>query len=266
MTIESVQNSQIKEVLSLFSSKKRKKEKKSIVEGKSEITRFFKGEKRHILTVEKIFICSEVIHADFLTFLSEKTTNIVYVTKKVFSKISYRENSGGAVLVFSYSLQKSSNFTPNKNSRIVILDGLEKPGNIGAVSRTALAADFSAIFVCNFNGDIYNPNIIRASIGSIFMLPLFVMSLPECVDFCTLHNHSIFISHLNANNSCYSINFDTPLALVVGNEHVGVSEGWKNIKNATMFQIPMSNAIDSLNASIAFSIIAFETKRQLIKT
>ncbi len=176
--------------------------------------------------------------------------------------MAYRDSTEGIIAV-----TKSKNFSlqniifENKNPLILVAEGIEKPGNIGAILRTADAAKVDAVFIANPKSDLYNSNIIRSSIGCIFTNQIAVATSEEMIVFLKEKNINIFTTTLQNSNEYHKENYTKSAAIVVGTEATGVSEIWRenNIQN---INIPMQGKIDSMNVSVAAAIVIFEAKRQ----
>ena len=148
-----------------------------------------------------------------------------------------------------------------KNPLILIAEAPEKPGNIGAILRTADAAKVDAVFIANPKTDLYNPNIIRSSVGCVFTNQIATGSTSEIIDFLKKNNISIYAAALQASKPYHQIDFTQSTAIVVGTEATGLSEEWRESSTQNII-IPMSGEIDSMNVSVAAGILIFEAKRQ----
>ena len=189
-------------------------------------------------------------------------SNIVYKTNKiVFQKIACRENSQGIIAVAKSKLHLLKTLPLSINPLILVLESIEKPGNLGAILRTADAAKVDAVIICNQTIDIYNPNVIRASIGCLFTIPIAIASNEETLIFLKNKSIQIFATKINASKWYYNINFTYASAIVIGTEATGLSNFWLNNAHHQI-KIPMYGTIDSLNVSTSTAIIAFEAIRQ----
>lgn len=257
--ISSIHNAYIKDIIKLQEkSRERKKSGLFLVEGKREISLINKGgyEVETILFVPDFF-SETILNKNF----SEDVIKIE-ITKKIYKKIAYRDTTEGIIAVV-----KSKDFSLNQiqlkkeNPLILVLEAIEKPGNIGAMLRTADAANVDAVFIADAKTDIYNPNIIRSSIGCLFTNQIAIASSEEIIDYLKAKNINIYSATLQNSNDYYKEDFTKASAIVVGTEATGLTKIWRN--NATQnINIPMQGQIDSMNVSVACAIITFEAKRQ----
>ena len=187
---------------------------------------------------------------------------MIEVTKAVYEKIAHRETTEGVIAVAKtkdLSL-KNLNIT-TKTPLILVAEAPEKPGNIGALLRTADAANIDAVIIANPLTDLYNPNIIRSSVGGLFTVPIATGTSEEVIAYLKQHNIAIYSAILQESVDYDSIDFKNASALVVGTESTGLSPIWR-VASTTNIQIPMEGKIDSMNVSVAAGILIFEAKRQ----
>ena len=149
----------------------------------------------------------------------------------------------------------------NKNPLILIAEAPEKPGNIGALLRSADAANLDGFIIANPKTDLYNPNIIRSSVGCLFTNNIATGSTQEIIDFLAQQNIQLFSAILQESKPYHSQDFTKPTAIAVGTEATGLSEIWRT-QSTQNIHIPMQGAIDSMNVSVAAGILIFEAKRQ----
>lgn len=187
---------------------------------------------------------------------------IFELSQEVFNKIAYRNSTGGIVGVYktkSFELNALSKLQP---ALIVVLEAVEKPGNLGAVLRTCDAAKVDAVVVCDPLVDFFNPNVIRSSVGSIFTNTLISTSKEDFVDFCKKNQIQILATYLNdTTKNLYEIDLKLPSAIVFGTEATGLSEFWSANSHHNI-KIPMLGQVDSLNVSNAVAISVYEAIRQ----
>ncbi|TMM31131.1 RNA methyltransferase [Polaribacter aestuariivivens] len=257
--ITSIHNSYIKELQKLQEkSKERKKKKLFLIEGKREISLAIKAnyDFETILFVEEIITKKEVLD------LFNGKTNSIIISKEVYQKLAYRGSTEGIIAVVKakdFSLQNIKFQT--KNPLILIAESIEKPGNIGALLRTADAANLDAVFIANPKSDLYNANIIRSSIGCVFTNQIAIGTSEEIITFLQEKEISIYAATLQNSNEYYKENYIKPTAIVVGTEATGLSDIWRE-KATQNINIPMQGEIDSMNVSVSAAIILFEAKRQ----
>lgn len=260
--IESPQNSIIKKLFQMREkSRLRKQEGLFIIEGLKELQLALSSG----YEITDLYFCPNIISEKKLKSIYKNwfsTFNTISISKEVFQKLAYRSSTEGVV-----GVAKTKDFSINslnlktKNPLILIAEAPEKPGNIGAILRTADAANVDAILIANPKTDLYNPNIIRSSVGCIFTNTIGTGTTTEIIDFLKKHNISIYGAILQASVSYDTQDYTTPTAIVVGTEHNGLSKEWR-INTTQNIIIPMGGSIDSMNVSVAAGILIFEAKRQ----
>ena len=257
--IKSLQNPLIKDTLKLIEkSRERKKRKLFVIEGKREISLAIQGN----YNIETVFITENIFSDnDLLSSLGENVTQII-ITKEIYQKLAYRDSTEGILAVVNtkdFSL-KNIKFK-NNNPLILVMESIEKPGNIGAMLRTADAANIDAVFIADAKSDIFNPNIIRSSVGCVFTNQIAVSSSEEIINYLKDNNINIYAATLQNSNVYSTEDFTKASALVVGTEATGLTQLWRD--NATQnINIPMQGVIDSMNVSVAGAILLYEAKRQ----
>lgn len=190
-----------------------------------------------------------------------KPGEIIAVSSPVFEKIAYRSGVPNVVAVFKTKNTPSETLMLPKNPMVLVMESVEKPGNLGAMLRTADAAGVHAVFVCDPHTDIFNPNAIRASLGAIFTVPVVALSSQEALLFFRERNIEIYATWLEAARPLYECDLTKPLAFVLGAEATGISPFW--VENAAeRVIIPMTGKVDSLNVSASAAIVLFEAVRQ----
>ncbi len=260
--ISSLQNPVIKRLFQLQEkSRVRKKEGVFVVEGKREIELAVKGK----FEIEEMFFCEELCKAGELSILMQQLLSKPQVTKisaEVYNKIAYRGSTEGLMAVMrSKDLNISNLELLNKDLLILVAEASEKPGNIGALLRTADAARVDAVLIANPKTDIFNPNIIRSSVGCVFTTRIGTGTTSEIINFLKQKKVSIYSAALQASKNYHEVDFTTSSAIIVGTEATGLSREW--LENSTQnIIIPMQGEIDSMNVSVAAGILIFEAKRQ----
>lgn len=258
MDIESDKNSKIKDLVKLLDkSRNRKTQRKFIVEGIQE--NFFALQEK--FQPLEFFIQPQI----FLNSLKLPNNIKVYeVSQLVYNKIAYRKNTEGIVGVYKYKNQLMENINLPKNSFILIIESVEKPGNLGAICRTADAFGVDVVFICDEKTDIYNPNVIRSSVGSFFNIPIISEKKERVFEYLSKNNISVYATYMNE-KAIYiqEAELSKSCAILFGTEHSGISDFWKN-KIKQNILIPMRGKIDSLNVSNAVSIACYEVERQRI--
>ena len=253
--ITSVQNPFIKSLIQLQEKAKARKQSGSfLIEGMREIELAIKGN----YEIETILFLPELVSNNQITKL---TANPIEISKEVYQKLAYRDTTEGILAVAKTKSLQLSDLKLPENPLILVMEAIEKPGNIGAVLRTCDAAKIDAVIIANPKTDLYNPNIVRSSVGCLFTNQIATGSTEEVIDYLIQKNIKFYSATLQNSTSYHTQNYTLPTALVVGTEATGLSELWR--KKATQnIIIPMQGEIDSMNVSVAAAILIFEAKRQ----
>lgn len=237
--------------------RERRKQCLFMVEGKKEIQLALEAGYK----IGNLFYCEDIISSREIDQLGFQDKLIIPVALEVFEKIAVRESTGGMIAVAEQKTHSLDQIKLSANPLILVLESVEKPGNLGAVLRTADAAAVDAVIICDPQTDFYNPNVIRSSVGCVFTNQLAACSTEEAIDWLKHHHISIFCTYLQAAKPYHEVDYRKPSAIVMGTEATGLSDAW--VKNATTnIIIPMGGKIDSLNVSNATAIVAFEARRQ----
>ena len=260
-SISSIQNPLIKEIVQLQEkSRTRKKKGLFIIEGIREISLAIKGG----YELQNVLICEEIIPLDKVNqlFDFQHSIDIISISKEVYQKISHRKTTEGIIVIAKNREFRLTDLKLPAAPLILIAEAPEKPGNIGALLRTADAANLDAVIIANPKTDLFNPNIIRSSVGCIFTNNIATANTKNIIDFLNQKKISSYAATLNKNSIAYTdTNFIGSSAIIVGTESTGLSEEW--MINATKkIIIPMDGEIDSLNVSVSAAILIFEAKRQ----
>lgn len=256
--IESLQNPYIKSLIQLQEkSKIRKKTNTFLIEGIREIELALKGG----YELETLLFCTDIFLEDNLSKYNNKANTYIELSKEVYQKLAYRDTTEGIIAVAKSKSLQLNDLNLSKNPLILVAEGIEKPGNLGALLRTADAANIDAVIVANPKTDLYNPNVIRSSVGCLFTRQIATAKSEEVIDFLIKENISFYSATLQDSNLYYKENFKEATALVVGTEATGLTEIWRS-KSTKNIIIPMQGEIDSMNVSVAAAILLFEAKRQ----
>ncbi|RZT00377.1 TrmH family RNA methyltransferase [Aquimarina brevivitae] len=258
-TITSIQNPRIKFLASLQEkSRVRRKEQKFSVEGVREIMLAVQGG----YTLLELYYCDSILQQENLNFTSLEGAKLIAVSKEVYNKLAYRSSTEGVIGLFKSKDHDLSLLNINQDSPLyLIAQSIEKPGNIGALLRTADAANIDAVIIADPLTDIYNPNIIRSSVGCVFTNTIITETSENIITFLHKNKINIYGAALQASVDYHRIDYTQPSAIVVGTEATGLTDLW--LKNTTKnIKIPMQGKIDSMNVSVAAGILVFEAKRQ----
>ncbi|NCP51135.1 MAG: RNA methyltransferase [Flavobacteriales bacterium] len=265
--INSIQNPYIKQLVQLKDkARERKKSGLFLIEGEREIMLAVKGG----YALETILFNPEIMSAEQLNSLitnvrlSAVEVRIIEITQDVYQKLAYRDTTEGILAVAKSKTHGMSELKfSSKNPLILVAEAPEKPGNIGALLRTADAAHVDAVIIANPKTDLYNPNIIRSSVGCVFTNQIATGTTSEIIAFLKSNNIPIYCAALQASVHYTSPDFTKPTAIVVGTEATGLSDAWLEHSTQNII-IPMHGEIDSMNVSVAAGILIFEAKRQRI--
>lgn len=261
-SITSHQNSLIKQIVLLQEkSRERRKLKQFIIEGVREISLAIKGG----YEIKTILFCTDIISDKEFSNLKKSNnpeTEFIEITSEIYQKLAYRSSTEGVMAIANTKDLDILNLRLSiQNPLILIAEATEKPGNIGALLRTADAAKVDAVIIANPKTDLFNPNIIRSSVGGLFTNSVFTGSTSEIISFLKTNEINIYCAALQASVPHHTVDFCGASAIVVGTEDTGLSESW--LENSTQnIIIPMAGEIDSLNVSVAAGILIFEAKRQ----
>ncbi|MBO7468711.1 MAG: RNA methyltransferase [Bacteroidales bacterium] len=252
--ITSKSNPKIKNISKLEKASERREQNRILIEGRREIERAVACG----FEIDTLFICPEIARKD----VGITARSVEEVSLEVFEKIAYREGSDGLLAVAIPKYADLQAFKPKKkNPLIIVLETVEKPGNLGAVMRTADAAGVDAVIIADQRTDLYNPNAIRASVGCIFSVPLFACSSEECIKWLKANNITIYCTYLKASIDYLEADFKKASAIVMGTEATGISQQWVDAADQNII-IPMNGIADSLNVSVTTAIVTFEAIRQ----
>ncbi len=256
--ITSKTNPRIKNIVKLAKASERKQQNLFVVEGFREIDRAIASG----YTLKELFFCSELFHNKaWINSINTLSSFVAEVSSDVFARIAYREQSDGLLALFEPKNLTLENVKLNHNPLIIVLESVEKPGNLGAVLRTADAAAVDAVIVCDPRTDIYNPNTIRSSLGCVFSLHTVTANSSDTINWLRDNNIRILATSLEASIPYTQADFTSPTALIMGTEATGLSALWTNIADQKII-IPMRGIADSLNISVSTAIVVFEAIRQ----
>ena len=253
--ITSTQNPRIKHLLLLQQkSAQRRADGLFVVEGRREVEHCLSAGFR----MRTAFVCEEV---SSLPQLPMADVEVVPVARNVYERIAYRGGTEGIVAVVEARKMALSDLKLCDSPLIVVLESVEKPGNLGAVLRSADAAGADAVVVCDPLTDLYNPNLIRSAVGALFTVPCVACSTEECIAFLKAKGIKILTAQLQDSSLYYDTQMTGPTAIVMGTEATGLTEEWRQAADAHI-RIPMLGQLDSLNVSVSAAILLFEAVRQ----
>lgn len=250
--ITSASNSQIKELLQLKNKPAKRKERELFtIEGKRELELALECG----YSVESLFFCKEFISEEAVSKFH--IPKVVEVDSQLYSKIAYRGSSEGVVAVAKMKNHSISSLNLSSNPLLLVVEGVEKPGNIGAITRSADAFGVDAIIICEPETDIYNPNVIRSSVGGVFTNQIAIASKEEAFLWLTANHIQIVSAQLQDAVPYNTIDMSGAVALLFGNETRGVTKFWRERAHHRVV-IPMRGKLDSLNLSISVAIMCHQ--------
>ena len=253
--ISSLQNQKVKQLVLLQQkSSERRQSDLFVVEGLREL--------RHCVSkgyeIESLFFCPQLLTDQIDDLRAEQ---IYEVTPQVYEKIAYRGSTEGVMAVMRMKHLRLEDLQLREQPLIVVLESVEKPGNLGAVLRSADAAGADAVVVCDPLTDLYNPNLIRASIGALFTVPTVATDSASCIQFLKQRGIRILTAQLQDSELYYDTDMRCGTAIVMGTEATGLTNQWREAADAHI-RIPMCGRLDSLNVSVSAAILLFEAVRQ----
>lgn len=252
--ITSSQNKRIKELLKLAKPRERHKQGLIVIDGLRAIKEAVKAN----FIINEIFYCPEIAKSQWLNLKNFSTCELA---KNLFLKISYAENPDGYLAIAEPRQLGLDQVKLSDKPLILVLEALEKPGNLGAILRTAYAAKVDLIIINDPKTDIYNPNVVRASEGFIFDHQLVVADAKSTREFLKSHHIKTFATSLKARKNYVAADFKEACAIVFGAESSGLGAAWLKAADEQI-KIPMREDMDSLNVSVSAAIILFEAWRQ----
>ena len=255
--ITSTQNPKVKHLISLEKPRERRKQCLFVIEGTKEIRLAHEAGYK----IGNLFFCEELISVNEVQGLVGSAPLLIPVTREVFEKIAVREGSGGVVAVAEQKVHRLDMLHLSAPPLLLILEGVEKPGNLGAILRTADAAGVDAVIICDPQTDFYNANVIRSSVGCVFTTQIASADSAETIQWLKKNNIAIYCTYLQASEPYQNVDYKVPSAIVMGTEATGLSDIWVKNANSNII-IPMQGKIDSMNVSTAAAVVVFEARRQ----
>lgn len=281
MVITSVQNPRVKAVVALQQkSAERRRTGLFVVEGRREVEHCVEMG----LEVVEVFVCEELGGWSCDNVAANRTegmkgvkevegmrgvkvaevtrgVKVTEVTRGVYEKMAYRGGTEGVMAVVKSKERRLDELDLNENPLIVVVERVEKPGNLGAILRSADAAGADAVVVCDPLTDLWNPNLIRSSIGAVFTVPCMTCGSEECIEFLKAHGIQILTAQLQDSELYYDTDMRRGTAIVMGTEATGLTDVWREAADAHI-RIPMLGRLDSLNVSVSAAILLYEAVRQ----
>lgn len=255
--ITSLSNPKIKDVVALESSSRLRTERGLfVVEGVREVSRCIKGG----YSLFSIFYCPEIVALEEIPYEGEP--QIYELSAACYNKIAYRGGTEGVVALVKMGTPITlESLELGENPLVVVLESVEKPGNLGAVLRSADACGVDAVIICDPRTDLYNPNLIRASLGGLFSLNVVAASSQQTIKWLKKSGINIYTAQLQDSKLYYDADFCAATAIVLGTESDGLSQQWREVSDGKVL-IPMNGVVDSLNVSVSMAVLCYEALRQ----
>lgn len=265
MFISSLQNTRIKQLIKLRDRPERDKTGKFLIEGYREILRAVENG----YPLQTLFICPDLFLGSNEPALIDKAikmgAELIQCSEPVFRKISYRDRPDGLIAEAPQKHLTLGDLEKKLRSKkapfLVIAEAIEKPGNLGTILRSSDAVGLDGLIVCDRCTDIHNPNVVRASVGTLFTVPVVEAQGEETLQWLKQNQISILAATPSAKEEFTKVDMTGPLAIAIGTEQLGLSDLW--MKNADIqVRIPMRGMADSLNAAMATTLLLYEALRQ----
>lgn len=266
LLLTSLQNPRIKELVRLRDRSEREKTNQFLIEGYRELLRAIDSH----FPVEALFICEELFLGSneevLIGRLQTKGAQIFKCTKQVFEKISYRDRPDGLIGLAFKSHLTLADFdkclsTCTAPPFLVVAEAIEKPGNLGTILRSSDAVGLHGLIVCDRCTDIYNPNVVRASVGTLFTVPVAETKTEETLHWLKEKKIAIVAATPSAQKEFTDVDLSGPIAIAVGTEQLGLSKRWMEQADLQV-RIPMCGVADSLNVAMATTLLLYEALRQ----
>ena len=250
--LTSAQNPKFKRLVALREkSRLRRDEGVFVVEGRRELEHCVEAG----FEVETVFVCSDIYPGEV------RAPQVFELSKELYAKVAYREGTEGVMAIVRSRELRLEDLKLGPKPLVMVLEGVEKPGNLGAVLRSADAAGADAVIVCDPLTDLWNPNLIRASIGAVFTVPTVCCSSADAIAWLKARGIRILTAQLQDSSAYYDCDMTGPTAIVMGTEATGLTDPWRKAADAHVL-IPMLGRLDSLNVSVSAAILLYEAVRQ----
>lgn len=259
--ITSLQNPRIKEMIRLRDGRHRRKQGRILIDGLREIERAMGA---GIVPGELVYcprLCDDASAQRLLATTEEQGAELIEVSTQVFEKLAFGARAEGMVAVAPTPKTSLGDLSLDKNALVVVLEGVEKPGNVGAVLRSADASGAAAVIVADGRTDLFNPNAIRASLGTIFTVPVAEAPSEDTLAWLREQGFSVFAARVDGSVVYTEVHYTGASAIVLGNEADGLTDAWSG-EGVQAVRLPMLGVADSLNVSVTAAVILYEAVRQ----
>jgi len=260
--ITSVHNPYVKLAVRLRNHRQRQKEQLIIIDGARELSRAIAAG----VPLREIFVCPELCRSDearrLLEIMPANGGRRLEVTAAVFRRLAFGQRAEGIVGIAAIAPRRLEDLVLPANPLVAVLEGVEKPGNLGAVLRSADGAGVSALVVAQWRTDLFNPNVIRASLGTVFSLPVAAAAPDDALAWLRSRGFQILTARVEGSVSYTDVDYRQPTAIVLGSEAQGLTSLW-NGNDVRAIRVPMLGVADSLNVSAAAAVLFYEALRQI---
>lgn len=264
--LTSTQNPRIKHVIDLRERRTRDQSGLFLIEGYRELFRAVAGGCR----IESLYFCPELFLGEnensLIQRIADQKALLFQCGESVFRKMSYRDRPDGLIAVAKQQRQGLNELDQQLSKQkhapfLVVAEAIEKPGNLGTILRSSDAVGLDGLIVCDKCTDVYNPNVVRASVGTLFTVPVYETQGQQTIDWLREHQISIVAATPSAQMEYSQVDLTQPIAIAVGTEQLGLSDLW--MKQADIqVRIPMLGVADSLNVAMATTLLLYEALRQ----
>ncbi len=259
--ITSSQNPRLKDAIKLHSSRGRNRQTRIIIIGYRETARAVRAG----VQIKEVFLCPEYVagevKSELGSLLKDNAVSQFELTQTLFEKLTYGNRSDGVVSIADRPAVDLEQFPTNPEGMILIIQSLENPGNLGAIARSADGAGAGGIIVADALTDIFHPNVIRASMGTIFSVPIALTTSEKLQSWLATNQVTTFVANPEATAELFEVDLTGRCAVVFGNEATGVTDEWSS-SDYDALKLPMLGLADSLNVSVSASIFVYEALRQ----
>ena len=261
MKITSPANPRVKAAAKLRNSRERTAQHRFAINGLREIGRALDGG----VTIHEFFVCDDLCNDEaclpLLARLEKSGAARFDVPPSVYSVLAYGDRADGIIAIADIMPHDLDDLQLGDNPLIAVVEGVEKPGNLGAVLRSADGAGVSAVIVTDGGSDLYNPNVIRASMGTVFTLPVYVASTADALAWLRKHQLAMYAARVDGSADYSACDYTAACAIILGSESDGLSEAWRG-DEITPIRLPMHGVADSLNLSTTAAVLFYEARRQ----
>jgi RNA methyltransferase, TrmH family len=261
LTITSRQNPRVKEAARLRGGRERQRRGQFLIDGLREIERAVAAGVQCLEAFVREDASESRACEPVLALLEKSRAETFFVTRDVYAKLAFGERDDGVVVVAATSQRALGDLRLPASPLIAVIEGVEKPGNVGAILRSADAAGLDAVIVADGRSDLYNPNTIRASLGTVFRANVCEASAAETRAWLGEQNLPVIAARPDATQAYTAVEFSRGAAIVLGSEADGLSDEWRG-KGVTAVRLPMLGMADSLNVSTTAAVLFYEALRQ----